>query len=115
MTPRARNDKTDVCTHTTLPFLSRVTKTAVSLQAGRGSNTFIPPGPNHSSAAMFTPLPSPHLISDIVTTVAVRLTAKTRQSVFGRDDVAVRVRLSDPVVSNQRSPFTPPPRRSGSQ
>lgn len=63
MTPKAQNDK---LTRTTLPSLSQVIKTAVSF----------PPGPDHSSAAMFTPLFSSHLISDIVTTVAVCLTAK---------------------------------------
>ncbi len=73
MTPKAQNDKQ---MHTALPSRSQLIKTAVSLQAGRGSNTFIPPGPDHSSAAMFTPLLSPHLISDIVTTVAVCLTAR---------------------------------------
>lgn len=34
---------------------SRLAKTPVSLQAGRSSNTFIPPGRNHSSAVMFPP------------------------------------------------------------
>lgn len=102
---------TNRCVHTTLPCLSQVIKTAVSSQTGRGSNTFIPPGPNHSSAAMFTPLPAPHLISDIVTTVALCLTAKQRRSVFDnnnkKNDVAVRACQSGPVVSNQRSPFPP--------
>ncbi|KAK5902860.1 hypothetical protein CesoFtcFv8_008076 [Champsocephalus esox] len=56
------------------PSLSQVVSTAVSSQAGRGSNTFIPPGREHSSAAVFAPLLPPHLISDIVTTVAACLT-----------------------------------------
>lgn len=84
------------------------------------------PAPNHSSAAVFTPLPSPHLISDIVTTVAVRLTAKTRQPVFHRQkcDVAVNVRLyrsggllpavvchpPSPPVDRGHSEAAPPPR-----
>ncbi|KAI9523165.1 hypothetical protein NQZ68_030513 [Dissostichus eleginoides] len=56
--------------YSSLPSLSQVVSTAVSSQAGRGSNTFIPPGREHSSAAVFAPLLPPHLISDIVTTVA---------------------------------------------
>lgn len=79
MTPKAQNDKQ---MHGALPSLFQLINTAVSLQAGRGSNTFIPPGPDHSSTAVFTPLLAPHLISDIVTTVAVCLTAKKRRSVF---------------------------------
>ncbi|CAK6969185.1 Hypothetical predicted protein [Scomber scombrus] len=56
----------DKLTCTTLPSsLSQLIKTAVSF----------PPGPDHSRAAMFTPLLSSHLISDIVTTVAVCLIA----------------------------------------
>jgi len=70
MTPKSQHDK-----QMQLPSLSQVVKTAVSLQAGRGSNTFIPPGPYHSSAVTFAPPLLSHLISDIVTTVAVRLTA----------------------------------------
>lgn len=74
----------------------------MSLEAGRGSNTFISAGPIHSSAAVVIPLIAPHLISDIVTTVAVRVTAEKCRCVFDK-----MTSPPAPVVSNQRSLPTP--------
>lgn len=64
-----------------------------------------PAGPDHRSAAVFTPPLSTHLISDIVTTVAVCLIARKknkRWSVLEINDV-VTERWSGPVSSNQRT------------